>query len=94
MEIIAALAGLLTGAAAAWRLARWRTAAETSRFQARIGYWHDEADRAKASAARAAEQAAAWAAGCQQGREDVLSLALALAEVNCRNGLTTEKNRS
>ena len=56
----------------------------------RIGYWHDEADRAKASAVRAAEQVAAWAAGCQQGREDVLSLAVALAEANGRNGLTTE----
>jgi hypothetical protein len=94
MEIVVGLAGLLTGAAVAWRLAWWRAAAETSRLQARIGYWRDEADRAKASAARAAEQAAAWAAGCRQGREDVLSLALALAETNCRNGLTTEKNRS
>ena len=74
----------------AWRLARWRSAAETGRLQARIGYWHDEADRAKASALRAAEQAAAWAAGCQQGREDVLSLAVALAEANGRNVLTTE----
>jgi hypothetical protein len=94
MEIVAGLAGLLTGAAAAWRLARWRAAAETSRLQARIGYWRDEADRAKAGAARAAEQAAAWTAGCRQGREDVLSLALALAEANSLNGLTSESNRS
>lgn len=90
MEIVAGLAGLLTGAAAAWHLARSRAAAETSRLQARISYWHDEADRAKASAARAAEQAAAWSAGCQQGREDVLSLALALSEAKIRNGLTTK----
>ena len=94
MEIAAGLAGLLTGAAVAWRLARWRAAAEASRLQARAGYWRDEADRAKASAARAAERAAAWAAGCQRGREDVLSLALALAEANRPNGLTTEGNRS
>jgi hypothetical protein len=85
MEIVAGLAGLLTGAAAAWHLARRRAAAETSRLQARISYWRDEADRAKASAARAEEQAVAWAAGYQQGREDVLSLARAFSETNVGN---------
>jgi len=94
MVIVAGLAGLLTGAAATWRLARWRAATETGRLRARIGYWRDEADRAKATAVRAAERAAAWAEGCQQGRADVLSLAHALAEANGRNGLTSESSRS
>lgn len=44
-----------------------------------IGYWQDQAERARANAARVAEQTAAWVAGCHEGREDVLSLARALA---------------
>lgn len=98
MEIVAGLAGLLIGAASAWVLARCRAAAEMSRLQAhlaaRIGYWQDEAERAKASAARASEQAATWAAGYQQGREDVLSLVRAVSERNGGNGLTSGLNRS
>jgi hypothetical protein len=78
MEVVAGLAGLLIGAATAWVLTRCRAAAEASRLQAhvaaRIGYWRDEAERARASAARAEERSAAWAAGYQQGREDVLAL--------------------
>lgn len=81
MTVVAGLAGLLIGAATAWVLARCRAAAELSHLQAhlaaRAGYWRDEAERAKASAARSAEQAATWADGYQQGREDVLSLARA-----------------
>ncbi|HLX50802.1 MAG TPA: hypothetical protein VKS82_20935 [Streptosporangiaceae bacterium] len=50
-----------------------------ARQEERIGYWRDEAERARAIAARLSEQTAAWAAGCQQGREDVLSIARALA---------------
>ena len=98
MEVVAGLAGLLTGAATAWILARCRAAAEVRRVEARlaarIGYWRDEADRAKASAARAGEQAATWAAGYQQGREDVLSLAHALSETNIGNGFTSGLRRS
>lgn len=94
MDIITGLAGLMIGAVAAWTFTRGHAAGEMSRLraqlQARIAYWQDEAERARASTARVGEQAAAWAAGCQQGREDVLSLALALAEANGRNGLTTE----
>jgi hypothetical protein len=98
MEVLAGLAGLLIGAASAWVLAQCRAAAEMSRLQAhlaaRIGYWQDEAERAKASAARAGEQAATWAAGYQQGREDVLSLVRAVSERNAGNGLTSGLNRS
>lgn len=98
MEVVAGLAGLLIGAATAWGLARWRAAAEVSRVQAhlaaRAGYWRDEAERAKASAARAGEQAATWAAGYHQGREDVLSLARTFSETNGGNGLTAGLKRS
>jgi hypothetical protein len=48
--------------------------------QEQIRYWQDETERARASAARLSEQTAAWLAGCQQGREDVLSLARALGQ--------------
>jgi len=98
MEVVAGLAGLLIGAVAAWALTRIRAAAEVGRLQAhlaaRIGYWQDEAERAKASAARAEERAAAWAAGYQQGREDVLALARGISETNVGNSLTSGLNRS
>ena len=98
MAVVAGLAGLLIGTAAAWVYARCRAAAEVSRLQAhlaaRIGYWQDEAERAKASAARAEERAAAWAAGYQQGREDVLALARGISETNVGNSLTSGLNRS
>jgi hypothetical protein len=83
MEIVAWLYGLAIGAAAAWLLMQWRTAVAMSRLRSqleeRIGYWREETERARASAVRLSEQAAAWSAGCQQGREDVLSLTQALA---------------
>jgi hypothetical protein len=98
MEAIAGLAGLLIGAAMAWVRTRRHAAAEMSRLQAhlaaRIGYWQDEAERAKASAARAEERAAAWAAGHQQGREEVLALARAISETNVGNSLTAGLNSS
>lgn len=83
MDILAALSGLLIGAATAWQLMQWRAAAAMSRLQEqmeeRISYWQDEAERARATASRLSEQTAAWVAGCRQGREDVLSLTQALA---------------
>jgi hypothetical protein len=86
MDIIAALTGLLTGAVAASQVARWRAAAQASRrrvqaqLDARVRHWQDEAERAKATAAQVSEQTAAWAAGYQQGREEVLSLARSLGQ--------------
>jgi hypothetical protein len=85
MDILAGLIGLMIGAVVAWGLTRGHAAGQMSRLraqlQARIGYWQDEAERARAQAARVGEQAAAWAAGCRQGREDVMSLARALAHL-------------
>ena len=98
MGVVPGLAGLLIGAAVAWVLTRCQAAAEASRLQAhlsaRIGYWQDEAERAKATAARAEERSAAWADGYQQGREDVLALAQAILETNVGNSLTASLNRS
>lgn len=87
MDVLTGLAGLLIGAVTAWQLTQWRADAGQARLRAhleeRVCYWQDEAERARATASRVAEQKAAWVAGCQQGREDVLSLATAL-------GLTTD----
>src|SRR5215831_7341662 len=98
MEAVAGLAGLLIGTVVAWMLTRRRSAAEVHRLQAhlaaRIGYWQDEAERAKATAARTEERAAAWAAGYQQGREDVLALARGISETNVGNSLTSGLKRS
>jgi hypothetical protein len=83
MDILTGFVGLSIGAVAAWRLARARGDEEVSRLRAqweeRIAHWRSETERARARAARTAEQAAAWAAGCQQGRADLLSLTRALA---------------
>jgi hypothetical protein len=88
MDILAGLTGLMIGVAAAWGLARGHTAGKMGRLraqlQARVDYWQDEAERARAQAARVSEQAAAWAAGCRQGREDVMSLARSLAHFAAR----------
>jgi hypothetical protein len=84
MDILAGLGGLVIGAVAAWWLARGYAVAEMSRLQTRleerIGFWQGETERARANAAQVAERTAAWVAGCQQGRDDVLSLARALGQ--------------
>jgi hypothetical protein len=84
MDIFVGLGGFVIGAAIAWQLAQDRAIAEMRRVRAqleeRIGYWQAETERARASAAQLSEQTAAWVAGCQQGREDVLSLARTLSQ--------------
>jgi len=84
MIILAGLAGVILGAVAAWQLARGRAVAERSELRAqleeRISYWQGETERARASADRVSEQTAAWVAGYQQGREEVLSLTRVLAQ--------------
>ena len=90
MEILTGLASVVIGAVAAWQFVQWRTGAEMTRLRTRleerIGYWQSETERARATAAQVAERTAAWVAGCQQGREDVLSLARALAQHATRAG--------
>jgi hypothetical protein len=83
MDILMGLGGLVIGAVAAWQLAQEQAATQVRRLRARleerIGYWQGEAERAQATAERLSEQTAAWTAGCQQGREEVLSVARALS---------------
>lgn len=83
METLALLAGIVIGAVAAWYLGLERAAAEMKRLRSdlegQISYWQDRSRRATAQTARLAEQTSAWIAGCQQGREDMLSLTWALS---------------
>ena len=85
MGILTGLAGLVIGAVAAWQLARGYAAADMNRLRTqleeRIGFWQGETERARANAAQVTERTAAWVAGCQQGREDVISVARALAQI-------------
>lgn len=89
MNVLTWLAGLIIGGVAAWQVSRGYAATELSRLRARleeqIRYWQGEAERAAAHAALLSEQRAAWADGCRQGREDVLSVARTLThDQECR----------
>lgn len=95
MNILAGLAGLVIGAAVTWQVAQGYAAAEMSRLRTRleqrIGFWQGETERARASAAQVTERTAAWVAGCRQGRQDVLSVARALApNTQAEDGSTAE----
>jgi hypothetical protein len=104
MSALAAMAWLFIGAAVGWGLTLIRTSAamsrlrkEASRIQEsmreQIRALEDRAIRARAEAARVAQEAAAWAAGCKQGREDVITimpLLIAAYERTKNNGLTAE----
>ncbi|HXC65467.1 MAG TPA: hypothetical protein VNZ67_13980 [bacterium] len=76
--VIGAAAGLVIS----WQSARSRARAEMRREVARIradmrqevSHWQEAADRANAEAARIAREAEAFKAGCQSGREDVISI--------------------
>jgi hypothetical protein len=65
-----------------WQAARSQARAETRRQLARaradmlreVKHWQEAAARATAEAARIAREADAFKAGCQSGREDVISI--------------------
>ena len=84
METVTLLAGIVLGAAAAWLLARDHAAADfeklRSELEEQIRHWQRQARLARADASRLADQTAAWTAGCQRGRDDMLSLARALGQ--------------
>ena len=49
-------------------------------MQREIAHWQDEAVRARLHAAQVARDAATWAKGRQQGREDVMTVLVAVQE--------------
>jgi hypothetical protein len=80
--IIPLVIGAAVGAAIGWRAARSRARArmrqEMTRARAdtrrEVNHWQEAAARASAEAARVAREADAFKAGCQSGREDVISI--------------------
>jgi hypothetical protein len=78
MNALILLIGFALGAALGWRLAMLRARAIVSdvftRMRREVRHWRDVAARATAEADRLAQEAQTWAAGCKQGREDVISV--------------------
>ena len=74
--------GAAVGPVISWRAARSQGRAETRRQLARarvdmhreVNHWQEAAARANAEVARVAREAEAFKAGCQSGREDVISI--------------------
>jgi hypothetical protein len=78
MNGLTTIAWAILAAATAWGLTLAHATATINRLQAarrkELRHWQDEAARARAHAAQLAQDAAAWAAGCKQGREDVMTI--------------------
>ena len=78
MSTLATIAWSTIAAVAAWGLTLAYATAAISRLQAErrkeVKHWQAEAIRARAHAAQLAQDTAAWAAGCKQGREDVMTI--------------------
>ena len=74
--------GAAVGPVISWRATRFRARAEMRRQLARarvdmrreVNHWQEAAARANAEVARIAREAEAFKAGCQSGREDVISI--------------------
>jgi hypothetical protein len=78
MTVLEIMAWSLIAATVAWGLAMSRAAAAISRLrrdmQDEVRHWQDDAAVARAQAAMMASEMASWAAGCKQGREDMMSV--------------------
>ena len=78
MNTLMTIAWATIAAVAAWGMTLAHANAAIGRLQAErrkeIKHWQTEAARARAHAAQLAQAAAAWTAGCKQGREDVMTI--------------------
>ena len=78
MEAFLILVWSLAGATAGWGLTSLRAAGTMSRarqqMRREIRHWQSETERYKAVADRHAQDKAVWAAGCRQGRDDVITI--------------------
>jgi len=81
---------IILAAVSAWGFTLARAAVQHSRLRAEMGHlqaelhkeirhWQEEAARARSHAAQVARDAATWAAGCRQGRDDVMAVMPMLA---------------
>lgn len=78
MGFLDTLGWAIIAAVAAWGFTLRRAAQHIGRLEAtnrtEVAYWKNETARARAHAAQVTQDKAAWAAGCQQGRDDVISV--------------------
>ena len=78
MNTLATIAWATIAAVAAWGLTLAHATTAINRLKAErrkeVKHWQTEAARARAHAAQLALDSAAWAAGCKQGREDVMTI--------------------
>jgi len=93
---------IIMAAVSAWGFTLARAAVHHSRLRAEMGrlqeelhkeirHWQEEAARAKTHAAQVAREAATWAAGCKQGRDDVIAVMPMLAAAHDAPGSTCSK---
>lgn len=76
---------MIMAAVMAWGFTMVYASAQHSRLRAEMAriervmrkevqHWRDEAARARTQAAQAVRDSATWAAGCKQGRDDVMTV--------------------
>jgi len=89
------LSWIILTALTVWAFTRARAAARISALRAQLSRLHEEAEkeirrcreeaaRAKAAATQISREAASWAAGHQQGRDDVFAMVPLLVEARDR----------
>ncbi len=78
MTALVTIAWAMVAAVAVWGITLRRASATIARLESEwrreLRHWQDDAARARAHAAQLAQDAAAWAAGCKQGRDDVIAV--------------------
>jgi hypothetical protein len=78
MGVLETMFWAIIAAVAAWGFTLRRAAQHIDRLEAahrtEVAHWKNETARARAHAAQVTQDKAAWAAGCQQGRDDVISV--------------------
>jgi hypothetical protein len=98
VDALAIAAWIILAAVAGWGFTMVHAAAQLARVRddmtrvqeqmhREIKHWQDEAARAKSHAAQIAKEAATWAAGHKQGRDDVVTtLPLIMAYITAQEG--------
>jgi hypothetical protein len=104
VDALAIAAWIILAAVAAWGLTMVYAATQLSRVRddmtrvqeqlhREIKHWQDEAARARSHAAQIAQEAATWAAGHKQGRDDVVTtLPLIMAYITAQEGGTCSQH--
>jgi hypothetical protein len=72
------IAWAVVAAVAVWGITLRRASATIARLESEwrkeLRHWQNDAARSRAHAAQLAQDAATWAAGCKQGRDDVITV--------------------